>query len=119
MGDEGSEDDFDPKGSAKKTKKTPAKKKSGGKRGRGGHQDQQLPRRRKTRAQSTTSITSLTPHLSPRKAPTIPEIQTTDRTLPTPGSGKERRLRTQAGQLTTTTGDQGKISPVSPRSQKP
>merc|ERR1711983_582537 len=74
----------------------------------GGHQDQELPRRRKTRAQSTMSMTFPTHHLSPRKAPTIPEIQTTDQTLPTPVSRRERRLRTQAGRLTTTIGDQGK-----------
>merc|ERR1719507_776818 len=55
-----------------------------GRKGEGGHQDQRLPRR-KSRAQSTTSMTSPTPHSSPRKAPTIPGTRTTDRTLRTPG----------------------------------
>merc|ERR1712037_988569 len=49
-----------------------------GRKGEGGHQDQRLPRR-KSRAQSTTSMTSPTPHSSRRKAPTIPGTRTTDR----------------------------------------
>merc|ERR1712037_1070139 len=55
-----------------------------GRKGEGGHQDQRLPRR-KSRAQSTTSMTSPTPHSSRRRAPTIPGTRTTDRTLRTPG----------------------------------
>merc|ERR1719186_1514888 len=56
----------------------------GGRRVEGGHQDQQL-RRRKSLVQSTTSMISPTPRLSPRRGPTIPGTRTTDRTLPTPG----------------------------------
>merc|ERR1719500_2057037 len=55
-----------------------------GRKGEVGHQDQRLPRR-KSRAQSTTSMTSPTPHSSRRRAPTIPGTRTTDRTLRTPG----------------------------------
>merc|ERR1719300_2330565 len=40
-------------------------------------QDRRLPRR-KSRAQSTTSTTSPTPHLNRRKAPMIPGTRTTD-----------------------------------------
>merc|ERR1719234_1712875 len=55
-----------------------------GRRGEAGRRDQQLPRR-KSQAQSTTSMTSPTPHLSLRKAQTILVTPTTDLTLKIPG----------------------------------
>merc|ERR1719331_1280399 len=51
-----------------------------GRRDEAGRQDQLLPKR-KSQAQSTTSMTSPTPPLSLRKALTIPVTQTTDLTL--------------------------------------
>merc|ERR550539_780337 len=51
----------------------------------GDHQDLPVPRRRKSRAQSTTSTTFLTHRLNLRRARTIPTTQTIDPMLPIQG----------------------------------